>query len=170
MAYEIVEPDEVRVSGARFVIGDDRRMRCERCAEEYYTGEQADEHQRKVDRFKRETYKPLAPEEIKAIRAKVKLSQRKLEEVMGLGTNTLNRWERGAMPPSRLVDNMLRLVDRDPAVLEFLATRSGIELTPKGRPGRKKAADGSTPGVSTIAREAGPATKASAPRTRKPMA
>ncbi|HEY9721934.1 MAG TPA: type II TA system antitoxin MqsA family protein [Oscillatoriaceae cyanobacterium] len=136
-AHEIVAPDEVRIPGARFVIADDRRMRCERCGEEYYTGEQADEHQRKVDQLKRDAYKPLAPEEIRAIRAKVKLSQHKLEEVIGLGSNTLNRWERGIAPPSRLVDNMLRLVDRDPAVLEFLAARSGVQLTPKARPGRK---------------------------------
>lgn len=139
-AHEIVAPDEVRIPGARFVIEDDRRMQCERCGEEYYTGEQADEHQRKVDQFKREVYKPLEPEEIKAIRAKANVSQRTLEEVMGLGTNTLNRWERGTMAPSRLVDNMLRVVDRDPSVLNFLAERAGVPLSPKGRPGRKKAA------------------------------
>lgn len=137
-AHEIVAPDEVRLPGLQFVIEDDRRMRCERCGEEYYTGEQADEHQRKVERRKAEAHQPMAPEEIKALRARINVSQRKLEEVMGLGINTLNRWERGASKPSRLVDNMLRVVERDPSVLEFLAERAGVPLTPKGRPGRKK--------------------------------
>jgi DNA-binding transcriptional regulator YiaG len=49
-------------------------MRCERCGEDYYTGEQAAERQRKVEQFKRETYKPLAPEEIRSIRTKASLS------------------------------------------------------------------------------------------------
>lgn len=146
-AHEIVESDEVRIPGARFVIADDRRMRCDACGEEYYTGEQAEEHQRKVDQFKRETYKPLAPEEIRAIRAKSNLSQRKFEEVIGLGTNTLNRWERGTAPPSRMADNLLRLVDRDPAVLQFLAERLGIPLTPKARPGRKAASNRKADGL-----------------------
>lgn len=73
-ATEIVEPDVVRIPGASFVIPDDRRMRCERCGEDYYTGEQAAERQRKVEQFKRETYKPLAPEEIRSIRTKASLS------------------------------------------------------------------------------------------------
>jgi hypothetical protein len=38
---------------------------------------------------------------------------------------------------SRLTDNLLRLVERDPGVLQFLADRSGIPLTAKQRPGCK---------------------------------
>lgn len=137
-AHEIVEADEVRLPGLRFVIADDRRMRCERCAAEYYTGEQADEHQKKVDAQKRAAFNPMTPDEIRALRAQADLSQNKLEEVMGLGSNTVQRWERGVAVPSRVVDNLLRLASRDPSVLPFLAERAGVTLSPKGKPGRKK--------------------------------
>jgi putative zinc finger/helix-turn-helix YgiT family protein len=138
-AHEIEAPAEVKSPTVQFVIVDDQRMRCDQCGEEYYTGEQADLHEFKVDAKKREQQRLLAPERITAIRARSGVSQRNFEAMVGMGTNTLSRIERGKEVQSKVVDNMLRLIDRDPAALGYLASEAGLTLEPKKKPGRQRA-------------------------------
>ena len=73
-----------------------------------------------------ETYRQrglLTPEEIKAGRERLGLSQQQLADLLGLGGNSLSRWENGRVYQSRSTDTLLRLVFEVPAAFDFLKRR-----------------------------------------------
>jgi putative zinc finger/helix-turn-helix YgiT family protein len=74
-----------------------------------------------------ETYRQLGlltPEEIKAGRERLGLSQQELAELLGLGGNSLSRWEKGRVYQSRSSDALLRIVFKIPSALDYLKERS----------------------------------------------
>jgi len=59
--------------------------------------------------------------DVKAVRAKTKLSQQKFADVFGVNVGTLRNWERGARRPDGPARTLLTVIDRNPkAVLEAL--------------------------------------------------
>ena len=80
-----------------------------------------------------ETYRQLGlltPDEIRAGRERLGMTQQELQEVLGLGGNTLSRWESARIYQSRSLDRLLRLVFTFPQVLDFLRhSFSGPERT-----------------------------------------
>ena len=57
---------------------------------------------------------PTKPQQIKAIRAALKLTQVDLGRLLGVSGNTVARWERGLMtPPGNLLDLALRTVEAE---------------------------------------------------------
>lgn len=70
-----------------------------------------------------ETYKQLGlltPAEIRAGRERLELTQQELQQLLGLGGNSLSRWETGRVYQSRSVDTLLRLAFQVPDVIKFL--------------------------------------------------
>jgi putative zinc finger/helix-turn-helix YgiT family protein len=70
-----------------------------------------------------ETYRQLGlltPQEIKAGRERLGLSQQGLAELLGLGGNSLSRWEKGRVYQSRSSDRLLRIVFEVPEALGHL--------------------------------------------------
>lgn len=65
----------------------------------------------------------LTPAEIRAGREKLGLTQQQLQELLGLGGNSLSRWEKGRVYQSRSMDTLLRLVLEVPDVLIRLRQR-----------------------------------------------
>ncbi len=60
-----------------------------------------------------ETYRQLGlltPEEIRSQRERLGLTQQELQELLGLGGNTLSRWENGRVYQSRSLDTLMRIV------------------------------------------------------------
>lgn len=77
-----------------------------------------------AERIGREGYRQLGlllPEEIRANRRKLRLRQQELAKLLGLGGNSLSRWEKGRYYQSRVIDNLLRLVFHLPEARETLA-------------------------------------------------
>ncbi len=73
-----------------------------------------------------ETYRQLGlltPEEIRAGRERLGLSQQEMAELLGLGGNSLSRWENGRVYQSRSTDTLLRLLFDVPQVLSYLRSR-----------------------------------------------
>lgn len=66
----------------------------------------------------------LAPEEIRAIRKKLELTQREFEELIGVSSPTASRWETGAMLPSKTTDTLIRLLGEFPEAVAFLQHES----------------------------------------------
>jgi putative zinc finger/helix-turn-helix YgiT family protein len=95
-------------------------FRCESCKEGFVTPEQMRTHVRAVKNEVRKKHGLLSPEKIAAIRHKLELTQSELEDVLGTGPKMVVRWESGKVIQSRGHDNMLRLLDRDPAALKSL--------------------------------------------------
>ncbi len=75
-----------------------------------------------------ETYRQLGlltPDEIRAGRERLGMTQQELQELLGLGGNSLSRWENGRIYQGRSVDTLLRLVFNVPGVVEYLKRRGG---------------------------------------------
>ena len=95
-------------------------FRCGTCREEFFSPAQAQAHVRAVKNEIRKKYGLLPPEKIAEIRNKLKLSQAELEELLGTGSKVIVRWESGKVIQGAGQDNMLRLLDRDPKVVDDL--------------------------------------------------
>lgn len=62
----------------------------------------------------------LGPAEIKEIRTRLGLSQRKAGEILGGGPRAFQKYESGAVSASQPMSNLLRLLARDPMRLKEL--------------------------------------------------
>lgn len=101
-------------------------IRCKECGEEYFTPEQARSLSKRVKAAAREKLGLLSPERIVEIRRKKKLSQERLEWLLNLGSKVVTRWENDRVLQTRSADDLLRLIERVPNVVEELvALRKG---------------------------------------------
>jgi HTH-type transcriptional regulator/antitoxin MqsA len=121
LAREMAATRTVTVRGKGYRIPRDRFMRCGACGEEYYTGAQARASTTRLLALRRAREGLLTPEEIREVRHRLRLSQRALEKILGLGPKTVVRWERGTVLQSKAADDVLRLIDRDESNLRLLA-------------------------------------------------
>lgn len=104
--------------------------RCGVCGEEEYSFEQVVAAERRASEVYREQNGFLQPDEIAGLRRRWGVTQAQLEGALGVGRKTVARWEAGRVLQSRALDNLLRVIDRFPAVLGFLAERQGAALQP----------------------------------------
>lgn len=103
--------------------------RCSVCGEEEYSFEQAVAAERRASELYREKNGFLQPDDIAALRRRWGLSQARMEDALGVGRKTVARWEAGRVLQSRAMDNLLRAIDRFPAVLAFLSEQQGLALS-----------------------------------------
>lgn len=71
--------------------------------------------------LKAEVHGVLRPDEVRAIRLRLKLSQRKAGEILGGGPRAFQKYESGEVLVSRPMTQLLRLLDRDPKRLKELS-------------------------------------------------
>lgn len=102
--------------------------RCDVCGEEEFSFEQMQAVERQAGQAYRQQQGFLQPEEIRALRERLGLTQAQLEDALGLGKKTVARWEAGRVLQQRSLDNLLRAIDRFPQVLGFLAERQAVEV------------------------------------------
>lgn len=95
-------------------------FRCDSCKAGFVTPKQMSMHVRAVKNEVRKNHGLLPPERIVEIRQKMKLTQNELEEALGTGPKMVVRWESGKVIQSRGHDNMLRLLEREPSILQSL--------------------------------------------------
>jgi putative zinc finger/helix-turn-helix YgiT family protein len=103
--------------------------RCGVCGEEQFSFEQMQAVEREAARVYREQEGYLQPEEIRALRERWGLTQAQLEEALGLGKKTVVRWEAGRVLQQRAMDNLLRVMERFPQVLAFLAVNHDVRVS-----------------------------------------
>jgi putative zinc finger/helix-turn-helix YgiT family protein len=125
---------------ARSVAVEDEFYRCSRCGEEVYRPGMMDAVMRRATAKIREEDGLLTPDEVRAVRRKFGLTQPEFERLLGVGANTVVRWERGTVPQGSAADSLLRLLDEFPENARFLADLHGVELPGNGRKARTKAA------------------------------
>ena len=58
-----------------------------------------------------------APEDVISVRTKLKLSQRKFAQLLGISENTLQNWEQGRRQPSGPAKVLLKVAARHPEVI-----------------------------------------------------
>lgn len=102
-------------------------FRCDGCGEERQTLAEAGRARHEAAARIQETDRQLAPGEIRRIREeRLGLTQSELEQILGLGEKTVVRWETGRVLPTKAADSLLRLLDRDPSAVDFLAAHHGM--------------------------------------------
>lgn len=120
-------PATYPVHGAAVEV-EEELYRCAVCGEEELTYEQAQAVQAQAARRYRDMQSLLQPEEIRAMRQRWGVSQAQLEQALGVGRKTVARWEAGRVLQNRSVDTLLRVLDRFPSALSFLADRTGVAV------------------------------------------
>jgi len=124
----------------RSVAVEDEFYRCTQCREEVYRAGMMDVVMRRATAKIREEDGLLTPDEVRAIRRKYGLTQPEFERLLGVGANTVVRWERGTVPQGSAADSLLRLLDEFPENARFLAGLHGVELPQDGARTRTRAA------------------------------
>jgi putative zinc finger/helix-turn-helix YgiT family protein len=128
-AHEVVESREIFIGGRHLLIADEHFMRCDQCQESYYTDAQAKISARKANDARRREEQLLTGEEIQRIRRSLFLSQRQLEDALGVSPKTIVRWENGTAVQSKALDDVLRLIALDPDNLRLLVRIRQATLT-----------------------------------------
>ncbi len=72
------------------------------------------------DQLRAEAEERLRAEEVRRIRTRLKLSQRRAGEILGGGPRAFQKYESGEVVVSRPMANLLLLLDRDPSRLKEL--------------------------------------------------
>lgn len=104
-------------------------FRCDTCAEERQTLDQLGAARRAAAAETRACEGLLSGAEIRRIREeRLEVTQGKLEKALGLGEKTVVRWETERVLQPKATDDLLRLLDRDPSALGFLADLHNVEL------------------------------------------
>ncbi|MEE8551493.1 MAG: type II TA system antitoxin MqsA family protein [Gemmatimonadota bacterium] len=118
---------EVRV-GKRSAVVEDEFFQCNECGEELYEPGQMDAVMLKASTAIREELGLLMPEEIKAIRESLELTQSDFEQLLSVGEKTVVRWERGTVFQNSATDILIRTVRDVKGVSEFLGVRADLVL------------------------------------------
>ncbi len=119
------------VIGQRHAAVAQTIYRCDRCGEERQTLAELGRARREAAATIQHAEQILAPDDIRRIREeRLGLTQAQLEIALGLGEKTVVRWETGRVLLSKATDALLRLIDRDPTALAFLAAHNGGDYEP----------------------------------------
>ena len=102
--------------------------RCSKCGEEFLLPAMMDAVMKRATARIREEDGLLTPEQVRAVRQKYGLTQPEFERLLGVGTNTVVRWERGTVPQNSAADSLLRLIGEFPENARFLADLHGVAL------------------------------------------
>lgn len=95
-------------------------FRCVSCGEVYFSPDQLKQHNRAIKNEIRKKYGLLSAQKIAEIRKKLKLTQEELEGLLGTGPKVVVRWESGKVIQPTGHDSLLRLLDREPRMVDQL--------------------------------------------------
>jgi HTH-type transcriptional regulator / antitoxin MqsA len=125
----VIQETELEL-GSRVVVVEDEFMQCTDCGSEFYLPGQMDATQKRAVAKARLEEGLLLPEEILTIRQDLGLSQAEFEKLLGVGSKTVVRWEKGTVFQNRATDALLRLIRASRANAELLADMHGVALEP----------------------------------------
>jgi HTH-type transcriptional regulator/antitoxin MqsA len=89
-------------------------------AESLHSGKDMKASDAALARLKAEAGDMLRPDQVRAIRRKLKLSQRKASEILGGGPRAFQRYESGEVATSAPMSKLLKLLANDPRRLKEL--------------------------------------------------
>ena len=106
----------------------DEFLRCEHCGREFYTTEQSMARSRAITAALRRTRGFMTGDEIRNTRLSYDLKLPDFERALGVGKNTIGRWERGTVPPTGAANFGLWVAANAPEVFEKWARLQGVEV------------------------------------------
>lgn len=111
-----IRGDTVRVTAEHYA--------CSGCGEQRFDLDQLDRARRAAATAHTKADGLLLPDQIRALREQLGLTQDAFEDALGLGRKTMVRWETGKVLPSQAMALLLLLIQRDPSAMRFLADRA----------------------------------------------
>ncbi|HJS33519.1 MAG TPA: type II toxin-antitoxin system MqsA family antitoxin [Alphaproteobacteria bacterium] len=111
---------------------------CAKCGEGYFDDADLDHYDRALADLKAEVEGVLKPAEVRRIREKTGLSQRTAGRVLGGGVHAFQKYESGSATVSDAMANLLRAIDKHPAVLRTLCKAKGVAPADRKRAARHK--------------------------------
>lgn len=124
----LVREERERTIGGRRVVVHDEFYRCEACGEAFLTAEQARASEARAAEQLHTVHGMMLPEEIRALRTRLGLTQAGFEALLGVGRNTVVRWENGHVYPNAATNALLRLLEANPENARLLADWHRVEL------------------------------------------
>ena len=106
---------------------------CTKCGEAIFAGKALLARDRAFQQLKAEVDHVLGPEEVAAVRGKLRLSQRRAGEVLGGGPRAFQKYESGKQVVSVPMSNLLRLLENNPVRLRELVPRSPLRPISRAR-------------------------------------
>lgn len=70
----------------------------------------------------------LTPDDIRNIRLRHKLTQKRISEIIGVGEKSYTRWENGMSMQNKAMDNLIRIFDKSPKLFEKVESEREKEL------------------------------------------
>ena len=111
---------DVNHRGQTIRVGGLAHSVCSECGADPVLPDQARRNHAIISDARRANDDLLTGAQIRAIRAKLSLSQARASELFGGGANAFSKYERGEVAQSVPMDRLLRLANAFPLVLEFL--------------------------------------------------
>lgn len=120
--------------GEEFTVDGIGRWVCDACGNDEMTAAEAERLSRGLAREYARAHGLLSPEEVRALRASLGLTQREFERLMGVSSPTASRWETGAVQQSMTANRLMVLLRDCPEaverLLEVTETRSPVVAMP----------------------------------------
>jgi putative zinc finger/helix-turn-helix YgiT family protein len=106
----------------------DEFMRCNHCEREFFTPGQSMARSRAITTALRKNDGLPTGDEIRAARLSYELNLSDFERALGVGKNTVGRWERGTVPPASSANLGLWVAINKPAVFVEWAASRGVRI------------------------------------------
>lgn len=106
--------------GASLTIPDYTVYRCDSCGEATVDKDTLKKSGKKLKEFQCKVDGMLSGEEVKKIRQKIGLTQEEMAEILGGGLKSFARYETSIVCQSRAMDNLLRILDAYPNVIQVV--------------------------------------------------
>lgn len=94
--------------------------RCNVCSEAIVDKQTLKSSGKELKKFKCKVDALLSGDEIKDIRMKLQLTQEAMSEILGGGLKGFARYETGQICQSKAMDNLLRILDKFPQLIQFI--------------------------------------------------
>jgi HTH-type transcriptional regulator/antitoxin MqsA len=89
-----------------------------------FTDEDLKIYDKAIKELKAEAEHLLLPAEIRSIRKRLKLTQVQAGNILGGGEKAFQKYESGETLPSRAISNLLRVLSKEPSLLNVLSTET----------------------------------------------
>lgn len=124
-----LDPIRTVFKGDDLTIEGVEHWKCEQCGELEYESVDLDALDDAENEAYRKLHDLLSPKEIKSIRKRYGLTQAQFEELLGVATPTVSRWETGSVIQTKVADNLMRMIGEFPEAAQAMAKNAGLQLT-----------------------------------------
>ena len=118
---ECADPIDEVVKGVQTHVEGIKHFQCDNCGEYMIETKWADKLSVEQSHQVASAKGLLNPDEIRALRHSLGLTQTEFERILGVGKPTCSRWENGVALQSRTTDRLMRVIIKYPHVARFLA-------------------------------------------------